>query len=132
MSYDLGDFGIVLYNTTKDFITIENTTVVGVYQNKVHLQKGAEAIIFPEGLTVERKITSAELVALVSHLAKTFGGLDKTKDDKTGYEYINCGEKWINLTTNWRYQDKEVIYPITITLNNSVIEEMRMIFIDKK
>lgn len=132
LPYECGSFGIIVYNDTPDPMMFSDAAVTGIVQSMEHIHQGAKAIVFPENLKVGDKITSEELVSLITKSGDICEDARVIQDKETGIEAVVAGKRSIHLALDWQYQIEEAVFPVEVLLDDGVITEIRMIFVDTK
>ena len=124
-----GGFGVGIYNDSKESKGVMECQVLGISQNMSQVKSGAKTILFPDGFEIGLQIEKESFVLHPQALGSSIkGDVSIGEDDSTMTVYI--GERWVDLGADWKNTSERVIYPVRIVVENNIITQIEMVFVD--
>ena len=129
VTVSVGDFGVGIYNDSKESKGFMECQVLGISQNMAQVKSGAKSILFPDGFEIGLQIEKESFVLHPQAFGTSIkGDVSIGEDDSTMTVYI--GKRWLDLGADWKNASERVIYPVRIVVENNVITQIEMVFVD--
>ena len=126
-----GGFGVGIYNDSKESKGWMECQVLGISQNMNQVKSGAEAIIFPDGFNVGLQIEKESfLLHPQTNGTSIKGNVSITEDESGTTMIVHMGKRLVDLSADWKNTSEQVIYPVRIVVENNVITQIEMVFVD--
>ena len=124
-----GGFDVGIYNDSKESKGFMECQVLGISQNMSQVKSGAKSILFPDGFEIGLQIEKESFVLHPQALGSSIkGDVSIGEDDSTMTVYI--GKRWVDLGADWENTSERVIYPVHIVVENNIITQIEMVFVD--